>query len=86
MASGEFRRGMQSNRWKSYGLCEGMDVNLFFERFEDDTILRRSVREMCDSCPVKKVCYLHGQNDHEVGVWGGIYWDGKGNPHEEYND
>jgi hypothetical protein len=64
---------MAKNDWKNKGSCIGYDVNLFFEKYEDNEQLRPSVEKVCASCPVARTCFAVGISQKETGVWGGIY-------------
>jgi len=47
-----------------------------FDAYEEDSdpfIVRKTIDEMCLSCPVQKICYEYGTNNMEPGVWGGVY-------------
>lgn len=59
--------------WWHLGICHGMDTNLFFDKYEADINIAKSIDEACLSCPVIKLCYEAGINNEEHGVWGGIY-------------
>jgi hypothetical protein len=77
--------------WKDDSECLGMDVNLFFDKYEEDEHLAKSVDKVCARCPVRKECFAWGISNKEWGVWGGIYLkDGKidkeFNRHKERED
>lgn len=59
--------------WMDLAVCQGLDHNLFYDTYENDINIARSVDEMCLSCPVIKMCYEHGIQNDEQGVWGGVY-------------
>lgn len=59
--------------WFDLSICRGMDTNLFFEKYETDVNIAKSIDEACMSCPVSKMCYESGIENNEYGVWGGIY-------------
>ena len=66
------------HRWKDKGECLGMDTNLFFDKYEEDDHLAKSVDHICQRCPIRKECFAHGVSSREWGVWGGVYLkDGK---------
>ena len=66
------------HRWKDDSKCLGMDTNLFFDKYEDDHGLAKSVDRLCQGCPVNKECFAWGVSNKEWGVWGGVYLkDGK---------
>lgn len=59
--------------WFDLALCRGMDFNLFFDKYEVDVNIAKSVDEACATCPVMKMCYQAGVENNEYGVWGGVY-------------
>ena len=59
--------------WQDLALCNGMDVNLFFDKYESDINIARSIDEACIACPVRKMCVEYGMDNDSYGVWGGIY-------------
>jgi hypothetical protein len=59
--------------WFHLGICRGMDTNLFYDKYEADVNIAKSIDEACLSCPVSKMCYQAGVENDEQGVWGGIY-------------
>jgi hypothetical protein len=59
--------------WWHLALCRGMDTNLFYDKYESDTNIAKSIDEACLSCPVIKMCYDSGVENEECGVWGGVY-------------
>ena len=64
--------------WQTKGICDGLDVNLFFEDYEEDKTLAMSMDKICLNCPVIAECFEYGVNTLSWGVWGGVYLvDGK---------
>ena len=59
--------------WKLDGKCRDMDVDMFFEKYEEDIFLRRTIDRMCSTCPIAQQCLQWGLSHNEWGVWGGIY-------------
>lgn len=59
--------------WYHLALCDGMDNNLFYDKYEVDINVAKNIDEMCLSCPVIKMCYEVGVDRSEIGVWGGVY-------------
>jgi hypothetical protein len=59
--------------WWHLAVCRGMDTNLFYEKYEVDVNIAKSIDSACISCPVSKFCYEAGVENNEHGVWGGIY-------------
>lgn len=62
-------------QWYQLALCEGTDINWFYDLYESDTELAKQVDQMCLSCPVISECYNFAQDNGEYGVWGGLYWN-----------
>ena len=59
--------------WWHLAICRGMDTNLFYDKYEADVNVAKSIDEACLSCPVIKMCYQSGVEKSEYGVWGGAY-------------
>lgn len=59
--------------WYHLAVCRGMDTNLFYDKYEADINIARSIDEACLTCPVSKMCYESGTDNTEYGVWGGVY-------------
>lgn len=59
--------------WYHLAICRGMDTNLFYDKYESDLNIAKSIDEACLSCPVSKMCYEAGVENDEHGIWGGIY-------------
>jgi hypothetical protein len=87
--AGTFQKGlckdMHKLKWKDNGSCFDYDTNLFFEKYEDDVILRPAIDKLCNNCLVQKTCFAVGVSSKEYGVWGGIYLDA-GEISKEFND
>lgn len=66
---------MDRNAWKSKASCLHYDVNLFFDKYEEELTLRPAIDKLCSECPVAKQCFAIGVSQKETGVWGGIYLD-----------
>ena len=60
-------------RWWHLAACQGMDTNLFFDKYELDVKIATNIDQACLSCPVISMCYKSGIDNNEYGVWGGIY-------------
>lgn len=60
-------------KWWDLSACQGMDTNLFFDKYEIDPTIANAIDQCCLSCPVMKMCYESGVENNEYGVWGGIY-------------
>lgn len=59
--------------WWHLAACQGMDTNLFFDKYELDVSMAKAIDQCCLSCPVIKMCYKSGVENNEYGVWGGVY-------------
>lgn len=59
--------------WWNLAACNGMDTNLFYDKYEADTNIAKSIDQCCLACPVAKHCYASGVENSEYGVWGGVY-------------
>lgn len=59
--------------WWHLAVCRGMDTNLFYDTYEVNINIAKSIDEACIACPVSKICYNIGVENDEHGVWGGIY-------------
>jgi hypothetical protein len=59
--------------WWHLAVCRGMDTNLFYDKYEMDVNIAKSIDDACMSCPVMKMCYQSGVDNSEYGVWGGVY-------------
>lgn len=64
---------MDKHTWKEKGSCVGYDTNLFFDKYEEDEVLRPAIDKLCSECPVAKICFAVGISNKEWGVWGGVY-------------
>jgi signal transduction histidine kinase len=64
---------MPKHEWKDDALCLDYDTNIFFEKYEDDELLRPAVDKLCSMCPVAKMCFAVGVSQKEWGIWGGVY-------------
>lgn len=60
-------------QWFHLALCRGMDTNLFYDKYEVDVNVAKSIDEACLGCPVIKMCYDAGVQNNEHGIWGGVY-------------
>ena len=60
-------------KWYHLAACKGMDINWFYDKYENDKILADTMDQICLNCPVVKQCYKEGVSNKEKGVWGGVY-------------
>ncbi len=75
---------MPNENWKDEAICKGDDVELFFEKYEEDVEVRKEIDSLCSICPVARTCFATGISQKAYGVWGGIYLE-KGKISREYN-
>jgi len=62
-----------SVNWWHLAVCSGLDVNLFFDKYELDKNIANNIDQACLACPVISMCYQSGVENNEYGVWGGVY-------------
>lgn len=75
---------MNRHKWKDDARCLGLDVNLFFDKYEEQESIRHGVEAICKECPVKRTCFAVGVSGKEWGVWGGVYLE-NGNISREFS-
>ena len=75
---------MPKHEWKDDALCLDYDTNLFFDKYEDEEVLRPAIDKLCSSCPVSSTCFAVGISQKEWGVWGGVYLE-NGSISKEFN-
>lgn len=66
---------MQSHRWMEKASCQDFDVELFFDKYEENLSLRPAIDKLCSECPVARQCFAVGVSQKAYGVWGGVYLD-----------
>lgn len=71
--------------WQKLSTCQGAETNLFFDKYEEDEVVREQIDAMCSVCPVRRECLISGLQEKEFGVWGGVYLDGYGRPDKNKN-
>jgi len=76
---------MKKYAWKDKASCYKFDTNIFFEKYEEDLLLRPAIDKLCSECPVMKECFSIGITQKEWGVWGGIYLE-QGEISREFNN
>lgn len=64
---------MHKLKWKDSASCLDYDTNLFFDKYEEEELLRPAIDALCIECPVVQTCFAVGVSSKEYGVWGGIY-------------
>lgn len=75
---------LETLEWFDLALCKGMDTNLFYDDYEQDTTVAKVIDEVCLSCPIQKQCLMRGVENGEWGVWGGVFLS-SGRPDENKN-
>lgn len=64
---------MPKHEWKDLSSCLDYDTDIFFDKYEEDEILRPAIDKICSECPVNRTCFALGISQKEWGVWGGVY-------------
>lgn len=64
---------MDKHKWKEDAACKDLDVNLFFDKYEEEPDLRPAIEEFCFNCPIVRQCFAVGVSQKHIGVWGGVY-------------
>lgn len=59
--------------WKEYAACKGLDTDFFYDYYEGDPFMAKTIDQTCLSCPVMVQCLEWGVENGEWGVWGGVY-------------
>jgi len=68
-------------KWWHFASCQNIDLNFFFDEYENDPVVAQTVDTICINCPVRAFCREEGVENKETGVWGGVYLDrGKVDP------
>lgn len=75
---------MDKHEWEKKASCLNYDVNIFFDRYEEQEEARTAIESICASCPVAKICFATGISQKEYGVWGGVYLE-KGKVSREFS-
>lgn len=75
---------MDRHEWKNSASCKDYDVNLFFDKYEENENLRQAIDKICSNCPIARECFSVGISQKEWGVWGGVYLE-SGKISREFN-
>ena len=75
---------MTLGAWREKSKCLNLDTNIFFEKYEEDLVLREAVDSLCKQCPVRSECLADAVSNQEWGVRGGVYLE-KGKISREFN-
>lgn len=60
-------------KWYHLSVCQGMDTEYFYDRYEGDTTVAETMDGICMSCPVRRLCLKEGVDNKEYGLWGGWF-------------
>lgn len=74
----------QDVKWYHLAVCKNMPINWFYDDYEADTILAKTIDQVCMSCPVIKQCHQEGVKNKERGVRGAVYLN-LGRPDKQHN-
>lgn len=61
--------------WEEFALCKDMNPELFFSEYEKDVNIRPSMKDLCNTCPVKSFCRNTAIEEERTGLWGGVYFE-----------
>lgn len=75
---------MDRHDWKENAACLGYDTELFFDKYEEDLLLRPAIDSLCGGCPVARQCFAVAVSTKAWGVHGGIYLE-SGKISREFN-
>jgi hypothetical protein len=64
---------LEELEWQDLALCRDLETNLFYDDYESDESVAKTVDQACFSCPVQAQCLEWAVRNNEWGVWGGIY-------------
>lgn len=70
---GQLTIDLSMPKWRKEAQCLDLDLNLFFEDYEDDEETAKFVDSVCGSCPVRKECLGNAIDTNASGVWSGMY-------------
>lgn len=77
--AGGFQRNMFDEEWREEAKCKGLDVNLFFDKYEENQEFAKKIdNEICLQCPVIQECFKYAAEMQEPykahGVFGGVFF------------
>jgi hypothetical protein len=49
---------MKQHVWKDDASCLGLETNIFFDKYEEDSDHRIAIDSICGSCPLSRQCCL----------------------------
>lgn len=73
MGCGALTVDLSMPEWRKEAACLDLDLDLFFEDYEDDPETAKFVDSVCESCPVRRECLKNAVDFNASGVWGGMY-------------
>lgn len=59
--------------WRKNAECLNLDLELFFDDYEDHEETAEFVDSVCHSCPVRRECLQYAVDNDATGVWGAMY-------------
>jgi hypothetical protein len=59
--------------WTEKASCKDLDTSMFFELYEKDADMAKTIDNICLSCPVAKECFEYGCSSNSWGLWGGVF-------------
>ena len=68
---------MKQHLWKDDAACLGLEVNIFFDKYEEAIESRHIVDSVCKACPMISKCFAVGVSGKEWGIWGSqflVFW------------
>lgn len=63
--------------WQELSLCGSLGAadpelaEVWHSKAERDERVKAIAKEICDVCPIKKICLEEGVRNKEYGIWGG---------------
>lgn len=75
---------MRKDQWKDQAACRDFQLEVFFDKYEEDVSIRSQMDEFCRECPVRKMCFATAVSNKEYGLWGGVYFE-QGEISREFN-
>ncbi len=63
----------QTLSWHQLALCDGMELDWFYDSYEADEELARAMDDTCLRCPVLKDCLMDATDNKDYGLRGGIF-------------
>jgi hypothetical protein len=76
---------MARSSWTKKARCLSLDTNLFFDKYEESSDIRKAIDSLCKKCPVQRQCLANAISRQEYGVWGGVYFE-NGKISKEFNN